>query len=479
MCAIVGLLVIVMIVNRGGKSPSAKVEQARKMLQINRPRLAIEALAKEDSAEGHYLKAVALQAIGQHGAAREQITEALGIAPAETKYQGYDLVLKLSSGKQAAVDELIKMYEVGKSSPGIAFFATRAFMQRKPPEIRSALQAFGLAVTLIDDTPEFSFSALHFAIDGLQQEAAGGKEESLTEKVATAERMLEKIEQVAPKDVDLLKELLTWAIRGKLADSAQRLLARISELKPNSPEITELKVMVELMLKRPEAAISAAQQAISEHPGEPTLDLMLAEAAWQSTPSPEHEKILTDLVAKHPENPEFVAKLALYLTKSKRLKDAVAVVNQALSVTKGGEQRAALLKLAVGIPLEANEPVLAEQQVNRFKAEFHNSNIVDYFEGRVLFLKKDFPAAKLRFQKVLANQQISNESERMLASECLIWQQRILQLEFVNAKKAAATKAMDSTAPGAAKKVPAAGPANPPEKLPGKTTAEPSDKSKK
>ncbi|MDB5384616.1 MAG: hypothetical protein JWM11_262, partial [Planctomycetaceae bacterium] len=445
-CAIVGLLVVVVFLNRGGKGNSARVEEARKMLQINRPRMAIEALAKEDSAEGHYLKSIALQAVGQSKAAREQISEAIGMAPSETKYQGYNLVLQLGDGKSDAVNELIKLYAVSKSSPGIAFFATRAFTQRKPPEIRNAIQAFELGMTLIDDTPEFMFSALHFAVDGLQQAPNPGEEELRKQKIVIAERLLEKLERVAPKDPDLIKELLNWAIRGKLADSAQHLLQRFTELKADSPEIIELRVLVELMLGKASAAIIAAQQAVSEHPGDPAMELMLAEAVWQAPPSAENEKILTDLIAKHPENPEYVAKLALYLAKSKRVGDAVAVVNQALAVTKGGEQRGALLRLAVGIPLEANNAVLAEQQVNRYKPEFNNPKIVEYFEGRVLFLKQDFPAAKQRFQKVLENQQINRDADRMLAAECLIWYQRILKWELVNAKRAAAAEALKTPA---------------------------------
>ena len=440
------VLGMVLIVWLGGwlvsRRASAQVELARRMLQIERPRLAIEALARDDSAEAHYLKAVALQAIGQHTAARDQISEAISIAPYEVKYQGYQLLLGVSAGKQEAIDELIRLYESGNSAPGIAFFATNAFTKKKPPDIRGALLAFDLGITLIDETPEFMSNAMHFAINTLRQADEGGDEQLYQQKVAAAERLLEKIEQVAPSDPILLKELLTWAVKGKLVATSQRLLQRITELNADSAELTELKIKVDLMLGQSESAIRAAKEAITENPGDPNLDLMLAEATWQASPNAEREKILTDLAARHPENPEFVAKLALYLAKAKRLPDAVNAVNQAIAKSKSAEARASLLKLAVGLPLEAANAELSEQQVAKFKNEFHNTKIIEYFEGRVLFLKKDFAGAKQKFQKVLSELQITNESDRLLATECLVWQQKILKWELANAKRDAVNEAL-------------------------------------
>lgn len=86
---------------------------------------AIDALAREDSAEGHYLKAIALQSVGEHTPAREQIDESLAIAPEEVKYKGYQALLDLASHKQGAAQRLIDLYDLHSSSPAIAFFATR------------------------------------------------------------------------------------------------------------------------------------------------------------------------------------------------------------------------------------------------------------------------------------------------------------------------------------------------------------------
>jgi predicted Zn-dependent protease len=452
-CCIVGVLVLTGVVDFGGKRSSKRVEQARKMLQINRPQMAVEALANEDSAEGHYLKAVALQALKKFDPAREQINEAVAIAPNDSKYQGYQLVLQLAAGKAGAIEELAQLYQMGKSSPGVALFATQAFTKQNPPDVRATIQAFDIGMTLIDETPEFMFSALHFAINSLQQPHGEGEQEAYQQKVATAERLIEKLEEVAPNDPALLKELLTWAVRGKLAKTSQHLMDRFSELQGDSPDITELRIMVDLMLGNHSAAIATAQQAVTDHPGESAFELMLADVVMKSPTAPDREKILSDLALKRPENPEFVAKLALYLAKTRRVSEAVTVINRAMATTKGQEQRAALLKLAVGIPLEADDPILSEQQVAKYKAEFHNPKIVDYFEGRVLFLKNDMAGAKARFEKVLADKQINNEPDRILAAECLIWQQRIQVWQIELAKRNSAAHAQKSQEPGTTPKI--------------------------
>jgi tetratricopeptide (TPR) repeat protein len=431
------------------------------MLQINRPRIAIETLAKFDVAEACYLKAVAFNATGQDEAARKQIAKAVELTPYDTKYQGFQLLLQLPDGKPETVAELIKLYDLGKSSPGIAFFATRAFSVRQPPDIRATVQSFKLGLTLIDETPEFMFTTLQTAINGLQQQVLPGTDEFRKEQIAEAGRLIDKLERVAPQDVELLKELLSIAIRGKLVVSAQHLLSRLVELKANSLEIAEYRIKIELMLGKPEAAVIVARQAITDHPGQSGLNLILAEAASQSKPSPEREKILAELIAQDPENPELVTKFVSYLMKSKRVGDAVAVVNQALARMSPGKQRAQLLQLAVGLPLEAKDPLLSEQQVQRFKGEFHNPKMREYFDGRVLFLKNDFPGAKLRFQKV-CEPPISDAVDRILAVECSNWLQRIAQMEKNNAQPAATAptaekngKAPDSNSSGTQTTAPA------------------------
>lgn len=403
--------------------PTAQVEVARKHLQLNRPQLAIEALAKEDSAEGHYLKAVALQAKGERVAAREQIDEALSISPEEVKYKAYQSLLDLAAHKPGAAQHLIELYDGHSSSPAIAFFATRAFVAQH--NLQGAVRSFKLGLTLVDEVPEFMFQALQHAVT--------------TEQDADARQLLKKLEDAAPNDAEFLRELLNVAVKAKLVEPAQHLFQRVQKLTPEALDLPELQVKMELLLGRPEAALAAAHKALEAAPNQPELELLLAESLLRSDPKPERERELVALVAKHPDNPDFIARHANYLVKNKRLPDALNVLNKAIAQTKATAVKATLLNMVIRTPLEANAPGLAEQQLTMHQAKFSNPAVADYFMGRILFLKHDYAGALERFQKVVTSQGTApSDAGRALAAECLVWQRRILANQAVDERLKAA-----------------------------------------
>lgn len=422
-----GLLVVVGLLTAGiscnRHAPTEQVEKARSQLQLNRPQAAIQALAKEDSAEGHYLKAVALQSIGEKAGAREQIEESLSIAPDEIKYKAYQHLLELSAGKVGAAQQLIDLFEQHPSSPAVAFFATRAFVAQG--NVKGALRSFKLGLTLVDEVPEFMFHALQHAVT--------------TQQFDDARTLLTKLEQVAPNDAELLRELLNVAIKGRLVDQAEKLMTRIQAVTPDAKDLDELRIKMELALERPAAAIMAARKAIREGKAEPSTEILLADALLRASPSPENERELAALSAKYPEFPEFLGRHAAYLVKQKRLKDATRILNEAIERTKSANVRAALLNLAVRLPLEAGNAEIAEQQIHLHQARFTNPLVADYFMGRVLYLKHDFVGALEKFQKIVSAPETSkSEGGRALAAESLVWQRRILANKEVDDRLKAA-----------------------------------------
>ncbi|MDB5339056.1 MAG: hypothetical protein JWN70_4675 [Planctomycetaceae bacterium] len=403
--------------------PTAQVDVARKNLQLNRPQLAIEALTKEDSAEGHYLRAVALQAKGERAAAREQIDEALSISPEEIKYKAYQNLLDVLAHKPGSAQHLIELYDVHSSSPAVAFFATRAFVAQH--NLQGAVKSFKLGLTLVDEVPEFMFQALQHAVT--------------TEQDADTRQLLKKLEGAAPNDAEFLRELLNIAVKAKLAEPAQHLFQRVQTLTPESLDLPELQVKMELLLGRPEAALVAAHKALEGTPNQSGLELLLAESILRCDPKPERERELVGLVAKHPDNPDFISRHANYLVKNKRLPEALAVLNKAIAQTKVTAVRATLLNMVIRTPIEANAPGLAEQQLTMHQAKFTNPAVADYFMGRILYLKHDYAGALVRFQKVVTSQGTApTDAGRALAAECLYWQRQILANQLVDERLKAA-----------------------------------------
>ena len=420
------LLILLVAATCGGCNrhlPTAQVEIARKHLQLNRPQLAVEALAKEDSAEGHYLKAVALQSIGERAAAREQIDESLSISSEDVKYKGYQALLDLSANKPGAAQRLIDLYDLHSSSPAIAFFATRAFVAQH--NLKGALNSFKLGLTLVDEVPEFMFQALQHAVT--------------TEQTAEARQLLKKLEAVAPNDAEFLRELLNVAVKAKLVEPAEHLFQQVQKLTPDAPELPELQVKMELLLGRHETALAAARKALEKTPNQPGLELLLAESLLRGEAKPERERELAALSAKHPDNPDFIARHSNYLVKNKRLPEALQLLNRAIAQTKVTAAKASLLNLAIRTPIDANAPGLAEQQLAMHQAKFSNPAVADYFMGRILFLKHDYAGSLERFQKVVTSQGTSpSDAGRALAAECLVWQRRILANQAVDERLKAA-----------------------------------------
>lgn len=396
------------------QAPTAQVETARRHLQLNRPRLAVEALVKEDSAEGHYLKAVALQTLGEKAAARDQIGEALSIDSEEPKYRGYEALLDLNAGKKEAAQKLMDLYDTRPSSPALAFFATRAYVEKG--DVKSALRSFKLGLTLIDEAPEFMYQALQHAV--------------VTEQADIARQLLEKLQQAAPQDVDFLRDLLNVAVRAKLVEPARHLLEQITAVTPDAADLPELQIKMELLLDRSETALTIAHQTLQKSPNDPAIEILLAEALLRAEQKPERERELAQLAARHPENPHYLRRHVLYLAKSKRLPEGLNLINQAIARAKVPTVRATLLNMAIRIPLEEGDATLAEQQLNLHRAALSNPLVADYFMGRILYLKRDYLGAVERFQKVIESPTVEeSEAGRLLRAECTSWQQQIISTQ--------------------------------------------------
>lgn len=396
------------------KAPTAQVELARRHLQLNRSRLAVEALVKEDSAEGHYLKAVALQTLGEKKAARDQIAEALSIDSEDPKYRGYEALLDLNAGKKEAAQNLIDLFDVRPSSPALAFFATRAYVAKG--DIKGAVRSFKLGLTLIDEAPEFMYQALQHAV--------------ATEQTDIAKQLLGKLEQAAPKDADFLRDLLGVAVRAKLVAPAQHLMQQITALTPDAPDLPELQIKMELLLDRPEAALEIAHKTLQTTPNDATIQMLLAETLLRAEPKPERERELATIAAKHPENPHFLRRHVLYLAKAKRLPEGLNLINQAIAKAKAPTVRATLLNMAIRIPLEEGNATLAEQQLNLHRASLSNPLVAEYFTGRILYLKRDYLGAVEHLQKVISSPEVDeSEAGQLLRAECASWQQQIISTQ--------------------------------------------------
>ncbi|HVW00164.1 MAG TPA: hypothetical protein VHB77_07490, partial [Planctomycetaceae bacterium] len=225
----------------GKSGPPPEIVQARELLQVNKFQAAADLLANQKSAEGLYLKAVALHALRQPDAALDAVKKAHQLDQADPRYEGFLLLLRMMKDEQGAANELIDLYEQNRSVGALALFASSAYlMKRDQPK---SMATFDVAVALANETPEFMWQMLDQAL------AVGRRK--------AAEDLIDKLSGVRPKDPDVLRRLLQTAVRGRLGPSAETLLTKLKELTPDDPQLEKKRVEVLFLLNRPEALTAA------------------------------------------------------------------------------------------------------------------------------------------------------------------------------------------------------------------------------
>jgi len=411
--------------------PNPKLQAARLALQTNQTQAAIDQLADLDSGEAHYLKAVALQRQKLQAAAVEEIQKALSFEVDNPRYQGFEVLLQLTGGKLDQAQKLIDLQQQHPSNGAVALFATPAYIARK--DLPGAARAFDTALTLIDECPEFMFFALNHAL--------------VTEKFEAADRLLRKLKDAAPENAKFQRELLQYAVKGQRVEVAQELLAQIQKVDAEAEDLESLAVETALLTKQPEEAADIAAKQAQARPDDIPAQMRLAESLLRSPPSPENEQKLASLSTKFPDIPEFPGKHALYLTKHGRVEEAVQAINQGLDRTKIAEVKSQLLHLAVAIPLQAQKPDLAEQQINKYRSQFTSAEIVTYFEGRVAYLRRDEEGALRKFKQLVDRKESDTPVETSLTAESMIWVERILRAQLKRKQMEAAVRAVRESVP--------------------------------
>jgi tetratricopeptide (TPR) repeat protein len=394
---------------RGRRGPSPEVEKARVSLQVNEPQVAYDKLVADESAEAHYLRAVALNRLKQRKAAHEQIRKALDQEPDNPKYQGFEWLIDLLEGTPGAADKIIALYDRNRSSGAIALFATLAYLTKK--DVKSSVAAFNGALTMSADAPEHMFEMLNHALN--------------TGRTSDAQHLFERLEQLRPDDVGFLKEMLQLATRRQVAKAAESLLARLETLAPNDVELEKLRVEVLLLTDHKEEAVQAAGRIYRRNSQDLQAAESYAQALAQAKPTPERDQVFVDLTKAFPKSIEILAKYALYLTRSDRLPEALTLLNGALRQTLVPSGRSYLMQAAIILPLDAGNPERAEEQVKRHRRELRDPNLVTYYEGRILALRKDYDGALGKFRQVLDAEKKPGTVNQALLLDTRIHLQRV------------------------------------------------------
>jgi hypothetical protein len=406
------------------RPPSPRVVEARTLLQCAKFQQALDVLEPDPSAESRYLRAAALNALRLPQPAREQIDLALAREKRNIKYRGFKLRLDLYEGKKEAVEELIRLHEENRSSGALAFFAFYA---------HGAQRAVHLSQKQFKEALRSSEAALAAVIEAI----------ALSAEIPEFQR-----------------ELLEVAIALQLGAEAESLLVKLRAAAPHDPVLAKDRIEALLLAGRADAALTQAREFYLERNDEEAA-MAYATALATAKANPERDFEFREIVSRYPANPALVSLEAVYLAKSKRLPLASQALAESIAKQTNPSTRQHLMRIAVYLPLEEGDAGWAESELNRYRVPIADRLLIAYFEGRILYLRKDYPAALARLNKVVEGQKELVDSHRALAREALTFIDRILADQAEAKRLGTASTAVKGLKQGGEKKSPDAGAKSP------------------
>lgn len=372
----------------------SKVEAARQHLRLSDDQQALEVLSvTSDSGappEFHYLKAITLDRLGRTEAATAEIRRATTIEPNNPKYKGFELKLRLFARDRASLDQLIELNDQFASVGPVALYATYAFQakavmldaENKPKAAdfhsQRKQQTLGTALTLAQDMPEFH------------------------------------------------RELIVFAMQNQKLPEALALIDGLLDIAPKNVPARNQKIQVLLQLKEPDAAAKIAKQLYEESGKRTSGAEAYAVVLSATSQSTEHDEEFHKLRNEFPYNAAVMTRYATYLTRGGHMLKAFELIDQAIKEQPEKAARQQLAFVSVSLPLEIDAPEYAEERLRLCRAEISDPLLLEYFEARILYLKRQYHEAVQKMLNIVAAERKNPGSSTTLATEALTWVRRIL-----------------------------------------------------
>ncbi|NQV25870.1 MAG: hypothetical protein HQ518_16040 [Rhodopirellula sp.] len=371
-----------------------KIVEARRHLQLSLDEAALETLSipsdTDAPPEYRYLKAITLDRLKRFEPAHAEIRRAIAAAPNDPKYKGLELKFRMFARERSAVDQLIELNRDYASTAAVALFAAYGFKAKsmllasegnpKSAEYHNQRkqQTLDTAITLAADIPEFQ------------------------------------------------PELLAFAIREELPNEALGVIDGLLKLDPESITLRSDKVRVLVALKKLDDAAKLAE-VLYVQTGENLQGAeYFASVLSQTTENKDRNALFEKMVGRFPRSTVVVSKYAIYLTKSGRLPAAQKQIDDAIARQTDAGERETLAFISITLPLEVDAPSVAEEYLRKNRKYLQDELLVDFFEARILYLRKQFGDAMRKMLHIVAESKKNDGGSRLFANEALTWVRRIL-----------------------------------------------------
>ncbi len=368
--------------------------EARPLLQRSLNEQALDALSALDGTsappENRYLKSIALDRLQRYEAANAEIRLAIEDAPDNPKYKAYELKLRLFARDRDSLDQLIELNRDYASIGAVALLTTYGFQAKAV-----LLQA--------ENKPE----------------AAAYHEQRKKQTLSTALTLSKEIPELYP-------ELLQFTLREQRHEDSLRVIDELLGFDPDHLELRDEKVKVLIALKRIDDAVELAEILYKDTGSSKQGAEYFAAIVAQASDKREHKQKLERLTKLYPSSTQISSRYAAYLTRTGHLPEAQKMLAEALEKLSDAKAREALVFAAITLPLEVNAPDEAEEILRQYRGHLRDPLLVDYFEARILYLRKRHSDAVRRMLNIVEAAKADGGGSRQLATEALNWVQTIL-----------------------------------------------------
>lgn len=386
------VIVLLALVGCGGERASKAITTARQALQLDKPQAAIEALSAgpaDDTPEGHYLRAVAFDRMERTEAAKAEVQIAIEKAPKIMKFSAFAQRLKLFGGDENAIDSLIELHEANPSSAAVSHHAVFAY-QAKHVRLRSANKLRAARVQL--------------------------------EKAQVAIKVALSLAAEIP---EFHRELIGQSLWFEQPEDSLKLVEALLKDNPNDAALQRDKIKVLLLAKQPVETIRAAAELYRQSERTEAAAMEFAATLHRLPASPATIEQLEILREAHPANMAILVRHCWTLGRGGRTKDACELLNAELSGHGDVQEQRVLGLTAIAIPLELNEPDLAEEQFAKHRDLIGEGAVRDYFAGRLALLQKHEDEALKQLQSVITSYQSGGNVSRDLVEAAMTAIQRL------------------------------------------------------
>ncbi len=370
----------------GGERLTPAALAARKALQFERPQNALEKLSEgagDQSVEGHYLRACALEQLDRLTAAKAEVKLAIAAAPKNPKYKGYSLRLKLFDADESAIDSLLQLHDENPSSAAVSLYAV------------------------------FAYQAKHV------KQRSENKLRAARVQLEKAQASLKTALSLAAEIPECQRELVEMAIWFEQPDDALKLVDTLLRDEPDRVELLQQRVRVLLLSKQPAETISAAATVYKRRGRTEAAAVEFANVLNRLPPSPAVMEQYDSIRTQFPANTAILLRHCWSLGKGGRVVDACQELGKSFEQQTDSRRRQILAQSAVAIPLEMNNPEVAAVQLKKYRKEISNDQMLAFFEGQLAEQRKDFALSVEKMQEVVNAYRTDSSASSELARVAL------------------------------------------------------------